>query len=69
MAQGHLVFERDLEEESVITVPPSNEPRTISIMVTRVRGDRVRLGFKADKDVRIHRREVYEAILRDGERK
>ena len=29
-----------------------------------IRGDKVRLGFEAPKDVPIHRREVYEAIKR-----
>jgi carbon storage regulator len=36
----------------------------IIVTVVDVRGDRVRLGFDAPKDVRIHRREVYEAIKR-----
>lgn len=34
----------------------------IAIVVLEIRGDRVRLGFEASKDVQIHREEVYEAI-------
>jgi carbon storage regulator len=32
--------------------------------VVDIRGDKVRLGFDAPKEVPIHRREVYEAIKR-----
>lgn len=38
----------------------------ISIVVLEIRGDRVRLGFEAGKDVKIHRQEVYEAIQQTG---
>jgi len=38
----------------------------ITIVVVEFRGDKVRLGFEAPKDVSIHRREVYEAIKREG---
>ena len=34
----------------------------IVVMVVEVRGDKVRLGIEAPKDVPVHRREVYEAI-------
>ena len=37
----------------------------ISIIVVDIRGDKVRLGFDAPKDVPIHRKEVYDAIHRD----
>ena len=39
----------------------------IVITVIDVRGDKVRLGFDAPKDVPIHREEVYEAIKRENE--
>jgi carbon storage regulator len=39
----------------------------IVIMVIEIRGDKVRLGFDAPKDVPIHRQEVYEAIKRENE--
>ena len=34
----------------------------IVIMVVDIRGDKVRLGIEAPKDVPVHRREVYDAI-------
>lgn len=34
----------------------------ITITVVEIRGDKVRLGIEAPKDVTVHRREVYEAI-------
>jgi carbon storage regulator len=37
----------------------------IKIMVIEVRGDKVRLGVEAPKDVAVHREEVYEAIKRE----
>ena len=40
----------------------------LEITVVDIRGDRVRLGFKGPKSIEIHRKEVYEAIRRDGRR-
>ena len=37
----------------------------INIVVVEIRGDKVRLGIEAPKEVPVHRREVYEAIMRD----
>lgn len=34
----------------------------IEVMVVDVRGDKVRLGIRAPKDVSVHREEVYERI-------
>jgi carbon storage regulator len=39
----------------------------IVITVVEVRGDKVRLGIEAPRDVPIHRSEVYEAIRRASE--
>jgi carbon storage regulator len=36
----------------------------IVVMVIEIRGDKVRLGIEAPKDVRVNRREVYDAIKR-----
>ncbi len=36
----------------------------ITITVVEIRGDKVRLGIDAPKDVAVHRREVYDAIKR-----
>jgi len=40
----------------------------VVITVVDIRGDKVRLGFDAPRDVEVHREEVYEAIKRDGRR-
>jgi carbon storage regulator len=39
----------------------------IKIVIVEIRGDKVRLGVEAPKEVSVHRREVYEAIHRDKE--
>lgn len=38
----------------------------IEIIVVDIRGDKVRLGIKAPADTSVHRKEVFEAIKRDG---
>ena len=37
----------------------------VEIIVVDVRGNKVRLGITAPKDISVHRKEVYEAILRE----
>ena len=37
----------------------------ITIVVVDIRGDKVRLGIEAPKEVPVHRREVYDAIKRN----
>ena len=37
----------------------------VELIVVEVRGDRVRLGIAAPKDVPVHRREIYDAIKRE----
>lgn len=36
----------------------------ITIVVVEIRGDKVRLGVEAPKEVPVHRKEVYDAINR-----
>lgn len=52
-----LVLSRKKDEKIVIG-------DNISIMVVEIRGDKVRLGIDAPREVSVHRREVYEAIKR-----
>ena len=54
-----LVLTRHSEETVVIN-------DNIEITVVEIRGDKVRLGFTAPLDIQIHRKEVYNAIKRDG---
>ncbi len=44
------------ENESICIGPD------IKIMVVEVRGDKVRLGIEAPRDISVHRQEVYDAI-------
>ena len=53
-----LVLSRKKNESIVIN-------DNINIVVVEIRGDKVRLGIEAPKEVPVHRREVYEAIMRD----
>ena len=39
----------------------------VVVTVIEVRGDKVRLGIRAPRDVPVHRHEVYEAIFREAE--
>lgn len=50
-----LVLSRKKNETIVIN-------NDIVITVVEIRGDKVRLGIEAPKDVPVHRQEVYEAI-------
>jgi carbon storage regulator len=40
----------------------------ITIVVVEIRGDKVRLGVEAPKEVPVHRNEVYEAIRRSQQK-
>ncbi len=50
-----LVLSRKKDESIIIN-------DLIKVTVVEIRGDKVRLGIDAPKDVTVHRREVYEAI-------
>jgi carbon storage regulator len=52
-----LVLSRKKNESIVIN-------DDITIVVVEIRGDKVRLGVEAPKEVPVHRREVYDAIQR-----
>ena len=40
----------------------------VEITIVDVRGDKVRLGITAPADIPVHRKEIYEAIKREGGR-
>ncbi len=52
-----LVLSRKRNESIVIN-------NDIIITIVEIRGDKVRLGIEAPKEVPVHRREVYDAIKR-----
>ena len=53
-----LVLSRKKNESIVIN-------DDITIVVVEIRGDKVRLGVEAPKEIPVHRREVYDAIRRN----
>lgn len=53
-----LVLSRKKNESIVIN-------DDITIVVVEIRGDKVRLGVEAPKEVPVHRREVFDAIQRN----
>ncbi len=55
-----LVLSRKKNESIVIN-------DEITIVVVEIRGDKVRLGIEAPKEVPVHRNEVYEAIKRSAQ--
>jgi carbon storage regulator len=56
-----LVLSRQRDESIIIG-------DDIVITVVDIRGDKVRLGIDAPKEVPVHRREVYEAIQKENAR-
>lgn len=54
-----LVLSRQRDETIVIG-------DNIEVTVVDIRGDKVRLGITAPKDISVHRKEVYEAIRREN---
>jgi carbon storage regulator len=41
----------------------------VEIIIVDVRGDKVRLGITAPKEIPVHRREIYDAIQREKDQK
>ncbi len=54
-----LVLSRKKDEKIIIG-------DQITVMVIEIRGDKVRLGIDAPKEITVHRQEVYEAIQREN---
>lgn len=62
-----LVLSRKRDDSVIIESPPGGIPEgtRIRVTVTDIRGDKVRLGFEAPKEVPVHREEVFDAIQRE----
>ena len=56
-----LVLSRKRDESIIIG-------DNVVVTVVDIRGDKVRLGIEAPKEVPVHRREVYDAIQRENQR-
>jgi carbon storage regulator len=55
-----LVLSRQSDETIVIG-------DNIRVTIVEVRGDKVRIGIEAPRDVTVHRQEIYDAIRRDAQ--
>ena len=55
-----LVLSRQRDESIIIG-------DNVIVTIVDVRGDKVRLGIEAPREVSVHRREVYEAIQRENQ--
>ncbi|VAX38864.1 Carbon storage regulator [hydrothermal vent metagenome] len=55
-----LVLSRKKDEKIIIG-------DNITLMVIEIRGDKVRLGIDAPKEVAVHREEVYDAIQKESD--
>ena len=53
-----LILSRKLDEQIVIA-------DNIVITVVEIRGDKVRLGIEAPREIPVHRKEIYELIQRE----
>ena len=67
-----LILSRKRDEQAIATLPvevmraavEANREIEITTTVVEIRGDKVRLGFDAPREVPIHRCEVHDAIKR-----
>jgi carbon storage regulator len=57
-----LVLSRQRKESVVIVF----EGRICEVTLCETRGDKARIGFQAPDEVKIYRREVYDAMLREN---
>ncbi|HMO16516.1 MAG TPA: carbon storage regulator CsrA [Oligoflexia bacterium] len=57
-----LVMSRRKNESIIIN-------NDITIVIVEIRGDKVRLGIECPREIPVHRKEVYDAINRENERK
>jgi carbon storage regulator len=55
-----LVLSRQSDETIIIG-------DNIRVTIVEVRGDKVRIGIDAPRDVTVHRQEIYDAIRRESE--
>lgn len=54
-----LILTRRIGETLVIVLP---DDRTVEINICGVKGNQVRCGITADKDIQVHREEIYQRI-------
>lgn len=60
-----LVLSRQKDESIIIAPDPEDDSNQITVTVIDVRGDKVRLGFEAPRSTRVHRKEIWVAIMKE----
>lgn len=60
--EGGLVLSRKVDE--IICIGDE-----IELLIVEIRGDKVRIRIKAPRDLAVHRKEIFDAIKRDGQKK
>jgi len=61
-----LMLARQRAEEIVMTIPASDTPTRIVVMMKEIRCDRVIIGVEAPRSTAVHRREVHDRIEREA---
>ncbi len=63
-----LVLSRLIDEKIIIYHITDNKEKVIlcTVSVNDIRGNKVRLGFEADKHIIIHREEVFTKIVKEN---
>lgn len=62
-----LILTRRTGEETEITVPPSTTPTKIVMTILGVKGNQVRNGWSAPRNVTIHRREIQDKVDQEND--
>ncbi len=65
---GQLVIGSTIEERTIIRVPPSTEETVIEVTTLRIRGDNIRLAYRAPTRVEINREVIDREKQRDKQR-
>lgn len=53
-------------DQAIMIGDPKKPEECIEVTVVEVRGDQVRIGIAAPKDVKVHRKEIYEQIQQEN---
>lgn len=60
-----LVLSRSRDEELILIAPDGTE---LTVKIIDIRGDKVRVGLEGPPEYKMHRKEVWESIKKEGAR-